>query len=313
MEVLMSSPRHRRKVKARKRAELDATKRADAWRALSPHEKYLTARGQENWKDIPNLPLAALFRDTEMIKELIAAGVDTESCATDGVTALMYSAQFGELDAVRLLLDAGSSVNKQDNKRGATPLICAAEQGHTEIVKMLLNSGADTRIKLLSGWTFLHAAVGGHALEVVHSALDAGLEVNAKSDDGLTPLHVAAWSRSPQLLKLLIDHGADVNAKTTWGMTALIAVTTDDQSFRPAHAECTALLVEHGADVNAQDNEGSTPLMGAAFYGDLEVVRFLRQQGAKLDIIDARGRTAMNQAQTSGKLDIVSFLTRATG
>jgi ankyrin repeat protein len=218
----MSSLRHRRKIKARKRAEVEAIKRVNAWRALSPHERYLIARSEENWKYIPDLPLAALFKDTETIKELISAGEDTESCATDGVTALMYSAQFGALEAVRLLLDAGASVNKQDNKRGATPLICAAEKGHTEMVKLLLNSGADTRIKLLSGGTFLHAAVGGHALEVVHSALDDGLEVNAKRDDGLTPLHVAAWSRSPWLLKLLIDHGADVNAKTTWGMTALI-------------------------------------------------------------------------------------------
>jgi hypothetical protein len=52
-------------------------------------------------------------------------------------------------------------------------------------------------------------------------------------------------------------------------LTALIAVTTDDQSFQSAQAECTALLVEYVADVNVQDGEGSTPLMGAAFYGEL--------------------------------------------
>jgi ankyrin repeat protein len=52
--------------------------------------------------------------------------------------------------------------------------------------------------------------------------------------------------------------------------------------------------------------------MGAAFYGDLEVVRYLRQHGAKLDIVDARGRTAASQAQTSGKLDIASFLMSET-
>lgn len=308
----MSSPRHRRKKKARKRAEeraeVEAIKRHDAWLALSPHERYLTARGEENWKHIPDLPLAAVFKDIETIKELIAAGEDTESCATDGVTALMYSAQFGELDAIRLLLDAGASVNKQDNKRGATPLIYAAEQGHTEIVKVLLNSGADTRIKLLSGGTFLHAAVGGHAMEIVQIALATALDVNAKSDDGLTPLHFAAWSRSLRMLKLLIQHGADVNVKTTWGLTPLIAVTTDDQAFQPANAECTALLVEHGADVNAQDTEGSTPMMGAAFYGGLAVVRYLRQHGARVDVVDARGRTAASMALEAGHADIAKFL-----
>lgn len=82
----MSSPRHRRKVKGRKRAELDATKRAEAWRALSAHERNLSARGQENWKHIPALPLAAAFQDADTIKALIAARENLESCATDGVT-----------------------------------------------------------------------------------------------------------------------------------------------------------------------------------------------------------------------------------
>jgi hypothetical protein len=75
----MSSPRHRRKVKARKQAQLDAIKRVDGWRALSPHERYLSARGQENWKHIPDLTLGALFQDTETIRALIEAGEDVES------------------------------------------------------------------------------------------------------------------------------------------------------------------------------------------------------------------------------------------
>jgi ankyrin repeat protein len=49
--------------------------------------------------------------------------------------------------------------------------------------------------------------------------------------------------------------------------------------------------------------------MGAAFYGDLEVVKYLREHGAKLDVVDGKGRTAIDQAQTAGKLEIVSFLT----
>lgn len=306
----MSSPRHRRRKKAQREAlrhaYLDSVKQNEEWGALSPHEKYLAVRGRENWKHIPDLPLASIFQDTETTKTLIAAGVDIESCATDGMTALMHSAIRGDLDAVRILLEAGADANKQASQGGATSLTYASSTGHTETVKLLLDSGADPQTKDHSGRTFLHAAVGGGVLDIVHFALSAGIDINAKSADGLTPLHVAAWSRNPRLLHLLIEHGADVNAKTTWGLTALIAVTTDDESFRPAHAECTALLVEHGADVNAQDNEGSTPLMGAAFYGDIEVVKYLRQHGAKLDIVDGRGRTALVKA--SEKLDIASFL-----
>ena len=55
--------------------------------------------------------------------------------------------------------------------------------------------------------------------------------------------------------------------------------------------------------------EGSTPLMGAAFYGHLEVVKYLREHGAKLDVVDGRGRTAISRVQTAGRLEIASFLT----
>jgi ankyrin repeat protein len=224
------------------------------------------------------------------------------------VTGLMYSAIFGNLDAVRFLLDAGASINKKDNERSATALIYAAENARTEIVKLLLRRGADPQIKTAAGRTFLHAAVGGHALEIVQIAIDSGLDVNSKSDDGLTPLHVAAWSRSLGMVRLLIERGADVNAKTVSGLTALIAVTTDDDAFRPAHPECTALLVERGADVNAQDTEGRTPLMGAAFYGSLGVVEYLRQHGARVDVVDGQGRTAASMALAAGHADIAKVL-----
>jgi ankyrin repeat protein len=71
----------------------------------------------------------------------------------------------------------------------------------------------------------------------------------------------------------------------------------------------TALLVEHGADVNVQDNEGKTPLMGAAFYGGLGVVQYLRQHGARVDVVDSRGRTAASIALFAGNPDIAKFLT----
>lgn len=300
----MSSTRHRRKVKARKQAQLDAVRRAEAWSKLSSHERYQLARSQE-WENTPSLPLAAVFRDTETIKAMIAEGENPESSAADGVTALMYSARFGELDVVHLLFNAGANVNQRDNERGATALICAAENAH---VTLLLSRGADPQVKRTSGHTFLHGAVGGHASEIIEIALAAGLDVNARTEDGLTLLRIAAWSRSPRILKTLIEHGADINAQTNWGSTALIAVTADDQSFRPAHAECTALLVERGADVNAQDAEGNTPLMGEAWYGDLQVVKYLKEHEAKLDITNARGHTAASKALTAGNMDIAEFL-----
>ncbi|XP_071800214.1 uncharacterized protein [Asterias amurensis] len=54
-----------------------------------------------------------------------------------GQTALMLAVSHGRLDMVKLLLDAGTDVNIQDED-GSTALMCASEHGHQEIVKVLL-------------------------------------------------------------------------------------------------------------------------------------------------------------------------------
>ena len=49
----------------------------------------------------------------------------------------MLAVSHGRADMVKMLLEAGASVNTQDED-GSTALMCASEHGHTEIVKMLL-------------------------------------------------------------------------------------------------------------------------------------------------------------------------------
>lgn len=83
-----------------------------------------------------------------------------------GATALMFSADHGHLDKLKLLLKAGADVNAK-NKRGRTALHAAAEQGHEEIIKALLAAGADANVKdkdnvtpamLAKAWGFKTAA-----------------------------------------------------------------------------------------------------------------------------------------------------------
>jgi ankyrin repeat protein len=286
------------------------TKEIDDYNRLSPHERFLVCRAREPFRDIPSLPLAASLGDVETVKALISSGENPDSSANDGLTGLMHSARFGNVEIVRLLLGAGASVHSRDIRRAATPLICAAENGEEEIVNLLLDAGADRNIKTNVRMTFLHAAVAGHNLQVMKTALASEPNVDVQTDHGSAPLHFAAWSRDLNILRLLIEHGADVNLSAVDGSTALIAVTTDDNSFQLADLECTKLLVEHGADVNAQDKEGRTPLMGASFYGELAVVKFLREHGARVETTDARGRTAATHALTAGNSDIVEFLSQ---
>jgi len=87
---------------------------------------------------------AALGRTEDFVRLLPGADAD------DRHRALALAAQFGHVDAVRALLDAGEDPNRY-NPPGAhshsTPLHQAALAGHEEVVRLLIERGARLDIK----------------------------------------------------------------------------------------------------------------------------------------------------------------------
>lgn len=62
----------------------------------------------------------------------------------------------GDLEAVKLLVDAGVDVNKKIN--GKTPLMYAARYNQVGIVKYLIDNGAKVNLKCKNGYTALKYA-----------------------------------------------------------------------------------------------------------------------------------------------------------
>jgi len=61
---------------------------------------------------------------------------------TTGDTPLHVVCSWGDLEAVRLLLDAGAEVNAVGDI-GRTPLFCVLASGNVDIVRALIAAGAD--------------------------------------------------------------------------------------------------------------------------------------------------------------------------
>jgi ankyrin repeat protein len=137
----------------------------------------------------------------------------------------------------------------------------------------------------------------------------------------VTPVLEAILNMHLDLAAALLDRGADPNLADSAGMTPLFAAvdmrTPPWERGRPDPEETDTLdcvgmmkaLLDHGADPNlalrrrmlqryhanglGALGDGSTPLMRAAYYDNLDMVRLLVERGADVKAAQADGTTAM--------------------
>ncbi len=247
---------------------------------------------------------AAMGGNLELIKSLIAQGVDVNAADEDGWTALERASDAGQTDVVRFLLEKSTDANKKEYLN--PPLVLASSGGHREAAKCILDKGADVNAQGAMGRTALmHAAWKGSA-ELVKLLVSKGANANLRDDYCSTalngPLNTLRKGR-PEVAKLLLAGAADANAEDDHGETALKAAISAN------NLEMVRLLVRWGADVNAKNRRGWTPLMESASEGHLKIVKFLLDNGANVSLAaERRDRTSLKIAKEKGHKEIVALL-----
>jgi len=101
---------------------------------------------------------AAWWGDVEYIQLLLDAGADLERTSNVGKTALHESISSStNTPMIRTLISKGANVNTTD-KWGKTPLMDAVNQGQLDVVKLLVEADADIEMKSNEGQTALDIA-----------------------------------------------------------------------------------------------------------------------------------------------------------
>jgi ankyrin repeat protein len=239
------------------------------------------------------------------------------------LTALVYAARTGSIDAARVLLEAGADVN-QTTRYGWTPLLAATQNRNYRLGKFLIERGADVNLANKGGWTPLYLATdnrnleGGDyptppadmdQLEYIKLLLEKGADPNARmiestetrtvftnqwlDEEGATAFLRASQSGDVELMRLLLEHGADPHIYTALGVTPLAVaagigwvegVTSEWSTAQTV--EAVKLLLDLKIDPNYQADTGRVALHGAAHKGATEVVKLLVAAGARMDIRD---------------------------
>jgi uncharacterized protein len=320
-----------------------------------------SADAREAWKGQTALMWASALNHAETVRVLADHGVQVNARSAlvtpeiprpangnlvsqqprGGLTALLFAAREGSLEAARALIQAKADLNLADPD-GITPTIMAIINAHYDVAGALIDAGADPNLADKWGRTPLYAAVDMNTLEpsttrpqpkesgrltgldIERMLLERGAAADPKLTEatpgrgipdgpdpllrpGSTPFLRAAKTGDVASMRLLLAHGADPKATTVQGVNALMAAAGQGwrygDSFIPESdaLEGVKLCIELGLDVNAANEKKETALHGAADRGANSIVRYLVEHGARLDVKDFRGHTPLDVA-TGGEV-----------
>jgi ankyrin repeat protein len=133
----------------------------------------------------------------------------------DGFTALGLTCFFGNVQAMKLLLAAGSDPNVVSrNQMKVTPLHSAVAHRNGPVAltmtRMLLEREAEVNVAQEGGWTPLHQAAAHGQTDIIELLLERGARLDAVSGDGRTPLRMAEEGKHHKAVELLQKHAAGV-------------------------------------------------------------------------------------------------------
>jgi ankyrin repeat protein len=246
----------------------------------------------------PLLVLAVKQGDPAMVEMLIRSGADVD--ASNG-SPLLWAAQNGREDMVRLLLDKGAQINQGDSAF-KTPLAYAREAGHTAVADLLLARGATMEDHESRAF---FAVIGGNKARMEAMRAD-GVNVNALAPHGYPLICIAAQGGHVDMAEFLISQGADVNAgHPQLGCTPLHGAAQEGK------AEMARFLLSKGAKISATDMSGATPLHTAAWWGRADAAQVLIASGANMNATDQKGQTPLAVALERKNNEVAELLRKA--
>jgi uncharacterized protein len=122
--------------------------------------------------------------------------------------------------------------------------------------------------------------------------------------------------------KTIIIAGLALVAFSNVALATTISTTSyaKEVSIIPNTPLCTAIMkgdlatvkkfIEYGADVDEMSN-GLTPLMFAARYNKVDIIKYLLEKGANKSTKDERGYTALQFAEFSKSQEAIAYLKQA--
>lgn len=254
----------------------------------------------------------------DVVRRLLALGVDPLKETPEGSTSLHWSAMCDSVEILLTLLPhCKAAINKADGD-GRTPLLFLLGRGEysantVEMARILLDAGADVRVRdANSTTTLMLAAQSDTSGELTRLLLEHDPSLlNVTDDNGDTALSAAACvgdKTAIGAIKVLLDAGATVG------------VSDAHQLVLHGNLDALQLLVDHGFDVKAREADDGPTLLAQVPHIDngvptsqVDVATWLIDRGVPVNATwrregEDQGETALLVACECAATDLVRFL-----
>jgi len=157
---------------------------------------------------------AARAGNVDKIRNLVSSGISPDASDVPYRNPLLMAVIENKEEAVNTLIQLGADVNKTiSGLGGGTVLHTAAARNLPNIVKMLLDAGADINKEDNDGRTPLITAISLDNIDMVKFLIANGADINMINRNNETPLYIAAIQSKTKVIKLLFSQPSFQNPK----------------------------------------------------------------------------------------------------
>ncbi|KAI1389626.1 ankyrin repeat and SOCS box protein 7 [Hypoxylon trugodes] len=255
------------------------------------------------------------IQSLKLVVKLLKYGADPHMADKRGWAPLPLAVAYGNIDVLKVLVDAGASVDCEPNLNSSIncPLQVAVINNQLLAAKFLVEHGVDLNRKTKGGLTALIFAVRRQYKDMAEWLLDAGASIQGIFESNQQSLFdIAAQDSQPEIMRLLVRRGCfQIQTRGNHSDGVMSTKAREDNSL--------VILAYNGdiAGVRKLLSESSSPLpiqvLGEALHaasaqGHLPIVGFLLKNRTSASVVDINGRIALHHAAKHLHFDVADLL-----
>ncbi|KAK3585906.1 hypothetical protein CHS0354_038442 [Potamilus streckersoni] len=169
--------------------------------------------------------MAVLRGNKDTVQQFLDKGFKVDTVLKSGWSGLMYAANTGNADMVKLLLDKGANPNFHTDKYSVLMSCCGStsmnEVDLMDCVTLLVDRGADVNSYDRYHMSSLIYAAREGRINVIQKLVDSGANINKQDSRGWTALTWAVSKNHGATVRKLLECKADPKLKHCDGQTAV--------------------------------------------------------------------------------------------